>query len=220
MLASLLSPATSSLIQGAGVTIFLAFISLIIGTIGGTLAGIGACATSPYPLLRRSIMAYIFIVQGTPLFVQILLVYFALPQLWNGSLSPMTAGIIALGANSTAYVAQIIRAGINAIPLGQWEAAYVLGYSRMETLLYIIFPQVVRMVLPSLLNEVISLVKETSILGFIGVMELTKVARDAVGRTMEPFFWYLAAALLYLCMTSMLALLAKYIEKRVDYDAR
>jgi polar amino acid transport system permease protein len=137
--------------------------------------------------------------------------------MWGGTLSPLTAGIITIGLNSIAYVAQIIRGGVNGIPVGQWEAAYVLGYSRSATLWYIILPQMLRTTLPALINETISLIKETSIMGAVGIVELTKVARDTVSRTLEPQ-WYIVAALIYLALTGLLGLGAQALERKFDYD--
>src|SRR6202000_1452775 len=99
---------------------------------------------------------------GTPIFVQVLICYYALPEVLGISLSPFVAGVLALGINSTAYISEIVRGGINAIPEGQWQAAYVLGLSRSKTLQGIVLPQMFRIILPSLTNELTSLIKETS----------------------------------------------------------
>lgn len=213
-----MTPTTQLFINGTMLTLWLAVMGIGIGMIFGFLAGIATCRRLYIPGVRQLVSLYVFIVQGTPLYVQILLIYFSLPALWGGHISPVAAGLLALGMNSIAYVGQIVRGGINAIPKGQWEAAYVLGYSTVGTLWHIIIPQVIRNVLPSLVNEMISLIKETSILGVIGVLELTKVARDTVARTSEPLFWYLCLALIYLVITSTLGLVARYVERKLDYD--
>ena len=206
------------LLQGTLTTLGLAFVGISIGLCLGVIFGVISSRRLWHPVTGNLVRAYVFIVQGTPLFVQILLVYFALPDLWGGTIAPSTAVIIALGANSTAYVTQIVRGGINAVPHGQWEAAFVLGYSTLGTLWHIVLPQTVKMVFPALLNEIISLVKETSIVGAIGVYDLTRVVRDTVSRTMEPLFWYLCAAVIYLLITSTLGILARRIERSFDYD--
>lgn len=208
------------LMRGTLTTLTLACIGVGIGAFFGTLFGIASCRRLYSPVLSRLIRGYVFVVQGTPLFVQILLIYFALPDLWGGSISPYAAVIIALGVNSTAYLSQIVRAGINAVPAGQWEAAYVLGYTTQGALWHIILPQMLKAIFPALLNEIISLVKETSIVGAIGVYDLTRVVRDLVNRTMDPLFWYLSAALIYLILTSILGIVAKRIEKGFEYDER
>jgi len=206
--------------QGLTTTVGLAFAGVGIGVVFGVLFGVLSCRRLRYRAVSRLIRIYVFVIQGTPLYVQILLIYFALPELWGGSLSSIFAGIIALGANSVAYVTQIVRAGINSVSVGQWEAAFALGYSVPSALWYVILPQMLRNVLPALVNEIISLVKETSILGVIGVLELTKVARDTVNRTMEPLVWYVIAAVLYLLITSLLNLYARRLERKLEYDYR
>jgi len=212
-----LHPLVNLFFSGAATTLVVAILGLSIGITLGFAAGIASCKRLASPLIARAVQSYIFIVQGTPLYVQLLLACFALPTLWNGQVDPLTAGILTIGFNSVAYIAQIVRGGLNSIPAGQWEAAYVLGYSQSATLWYIIVPQTIRTILPALINETISLVKETSIMGAVGVMELTKVARDAVSRTLEPQ-WYLVAAAVYLTITGLLSVVAHFIEKRFDYD--
>ena len=212
-----MNPILHLFIQGTLTTLWVAFIGLCIGMTIGCLAGIVSSRRIGLPLIARAIQVYVFVLQGTPLYVQLLLMCYALPLLWNGQINPLTAGVITIGFNSVAYVAQIVRGGINSIPAGQWEAAYVLGYSRAATLWYIILPQMMRTVLPALINETISLVKETSIMGAVGIVELTKVARDSVSRTLEPH-WYIAAALIYLAITGLLTIAAHSLEKRFDYD--
>lgn len=212
--AGLTSARLSLLMGGVGMTLFMAFVGVLIGMCGGVAGGVLSCRRLRHPLLSALISTYVFIVQGTPLFVQILILYLVLPT------APVVSVLVALGINSTAYITQIVRAGINAIPAGQWEAAFVLGYSTRGALWHIILPQMARNVLPALLNEVISLVKETSIVGAVGVYDLTKVIRDLGARTFEPLPWYLCAAVLYLTITSILGVLAKVVERRLEYDHR
>ncbi len=212
-----MNPLISLFITGTITTLAIALGGLVIGMTVGCIVGILSCRRIASPGIARAIQLYIFIVQGTPLYVQLLLMIYALPLLWSGQIHPITAGIITIGFNSVAYVAQIVRGGINSIPAGQWEAAYVLGYSQPATLWYIILPQMMRTVLPALINETISLVKETSIMGAVGIIELTKVARDTVSRTLEPQ-WYLIAAALYLVITGLLTVIAQYIERKFEYD--
>ncbi|MDQ5890432.1 MAG: arginine/lysine/histidine transport system permease protein [Candidatus Dependentiae bacterium] len=212
-----MNPMLSLFISGTLTTLWVAFVGLCIGMTLGCIAGIMSSRRITSPFIARAIQAYVFVMQGTPLYVQLLLMCFALPQILNAQISPLTAGIITIGMNSVAYVAQIVRGGINSIPAGQWEAAYVLGYSQRATLWYIILPQMVRTVLPSLINETISLVKETSIMGAVGIVELTKVAKDTVSRTLEPQ-WFLIAAGIYLAITGLLGIAAHALERKFDYD--
>lgn len=208
----------SQFIAGAAVTIGLSCAGLLVGLGVGMCAGVLSSRRVQMPRTAFFINCYIFLVQGTPLYVQLLLMCYAVPSALGLTVSPLFAGIATLGLNSVAYVAQIMRGGINAVDKGQWEAAYVLGYTRWATLWHIIIPQALRAVLPSLVNEIIALIKETSILGVVGIMELTKVARDTVSRTMEPLLWYGVAALIYLLITTVLGLIARYVERKLEYD--
>jgi len=202
------------LLQGAAVTLLLACIAGVLGLCGGILVGTLNSQRLQKPILTPCLTGFVWLIRGTPVFVQVLLIYYALPEVTGISLSPFTAGILALSINSTAYISEIIRGGINALPVGQWEAAYVTGLTTKDTLQGIIFPQVLRHALPSLTNELVTLVKETSVLMIIGVAELTKVGKDIVARELDPMTIYLAAAALYLCMTSGLSSMTHYLQKR------
>lgn len=202
------------LILGALETLKIASAALAAGFCGGTLLGIFNSKKMTNPFFGWVVNAFIWIVRGTPLFVQLLIIYYALPELLGFSLSPFIAGVIALGLNSTAYISEIVRGAIDGIPEGQWEAAHVLGLSSGETLRGIILPQALRLALPSLTNELTTLIKETSILMVIGVAELTKVSKEIVARELDPLTIYLAAALLYLIMTSSISLIFQKWSKQ------
>lgn len=201
------------LLQGALTTIAIACVSIVVGLVGGIVIGIINCHKLKNPLSSAILNSFVAIIRGTPLFVQVLIVYYALPEAMGISLSPFVAGVIALGINSMAYISEIVRGGINAISEGQWEAAYVTGHSPLKTLQGIILPQMFRISLPSLTNEMTALIKETSILMVIGVAELTKVSKDIVARELDPMTIYLGAAVLYFVMTSVITLFAKYVQK-------
>ena len=164
------------------------------------------------PLLNSLIKSYVAIVRGTPLFIQLLIIYFALPEVTKTDISPFMAGLLALGLNSTAYIAEIIRGGINALSAGQWETSYSLGYSSSQTLFYIILPQTFRNVLPSLTNEFTSLIKESSILMILGVHELTKISKNIVSRELKPFEIYMITALIYLLMITLVSIISVKFE--------
>lgn len=202
------------LLQGALATIEIALVSIALGLCGGIIIGVLNCNKMRNSFSAVVLNSFVWIIRGTPLFVQVLIVYYALPEVIGISLSPFTAGVIALGINSMAYISEIVRGGINAIPEGQWEAAHVIGLKPWQTLQGIILPQMLRINLPSLTNELTALIKETSILMVIGVAELTKVSRDIVARELDPMTIYLAAAVLYLAMTSSASLFAQYTQKR------
>lgn len=202
------------LLQGALVTIQIALVSIVVGLCGGVLIGILNCRKLNFYYTSFIINGFVSVVRGTPLFIQLLIVYYALPEILGISLSPFMAGVVALGINSTAYISEIVRGGINSISDGQWDAAYVLGLKPSKTLKEVVLPQMFKNTLPSLTNELITLVKETSILMVIGVSELTKVSKDIVARELDPMTIYLAAALFYWVITYTLSIFAQSKQTR------
>lgn len=208
------------LLKSTVVSIQIAFVSLLIGFVFGVFLGILNCRNLRKAWFGGMIDSFVWIIRGTPLFVQLLIIYYALPELIGISFSPFIAGVIALGINSSAYISEIIRSGIDAIPQGQWEASYVLGYTRTQSICSIILPQMFRHVLPALTNEFTSLIKETSILMVIGVAELTKASKDIVARELDPLTIYLASAFLYLLLTTSVTFITKKIQGRLEYDYR
>ena len=156
---------------------------------------------------------YIWFIRGTPSLIQIFIIYFGLPQL-GIRLSPFVAGVVALGLCSGAYVAEIVRAGLMAIPKGQWESARAVGMPPAMVMRRIILPQVVRIIIAQLTNEAINTLKNTSLLSAITVMELTLFTQMAIAATFRPFDFYIMAALLYLAMTTVLSRFAAWYERR------
>lgn len=207
------------LLKGCGYTLWITGISLVFGSFLGL--GIGTI-TSRYFRCRFARLfghTYVTVIRGTPLFIQILIVYFGLPSLILVNISPMVSGLIALSLNSAAYLAENIRGGINALSVGQWESAQVLGYTRFQIFKCILYPQVFKNILPSLTNEFVSLIKESSILMVVGVPELTKVTKDIVSRELNPMEMYALCAVLYFCMTSLFSFVARISEKRGRYGS-
>lgn len=213
---SLLIKSLPLLWQGTLVTLQLFLISISIGMCGGLCVGILNCRKMHLPVLTYILTGFVWMIRGTPSFVQVLIVYYALPEILGFSLSPFVAGVIALGINSTAYISEIVRGGINAIPDGQWEAAYVLGLNPFQTLRGIILPQMLRITLPSITNELTTMIKETSILMVIGVAELTKVSKDIVTRELDPITIYLATAVLYLLLTNSFTIGMTMLKRREE----
>ncbi len=157
---------------------------------------------------------YVEIIRGTPLLVQILIVYFGLPAI-GINLQPEPAGIIALSICSGAYIAEIVRAGIESVPKGQMEAARSLGMSYLQAMRYVILPQAFRNVLPALGNEFIALLKDSSLLSVISIVELTRVGRQIVNTTFNAWTPFLGVALFYLLMTIPLSRLVSYSQKKL-----
>lgn len=185
--------------------------SILVSWVCGLLGALGKRST--FAPFRALASFYVWFIRGTPTLIQVFIVYFGMPQI-GVKLSPVTAGIIALGVSSGAYVAETIRAGLAAIPRGQIESALALGMNPRIMMVRIVLPQVFRMILPSLTNEAISAVKNTSLLSTITVVELTLYAQLMIATTFRPFDFYIAAALIYLGLTSILSQLSAYFERR------
>lgn len=210
---TLLSTYSTEFIQGTILTLQIASIGCLIGITGGIILGlIQANVKGPLAWLVTLIT---IIIRGTPMLIQIMFIYFLLPEL-GLHLSDVWSAIIAVGINSCAYVSQIILAGINTVSVGQREAAYVLGLSHAQTIRFIILPQAIRAVLPALGNELITLVKETSLASTIGVMELSKQAYFVQTRTFDVIGVYGIVAAIYFVITSILTLGVYYLEQRMN----
>ena len=206
------------LLQGALMTFVVAVAATSIGITFGFLFGVFNCKKLKICGISQLIDFYILIIRGTPLLVQLFIFYYALPDIMGVNLSPFTAGTLALGCNSIAYVAEIIRSCINSIPIGQWEASYVLGYNKIENLQYIIVPQVFKMCMPMLTNEFVTLLKDTSILSTIGLVEITRIGMNINARALQPMPIYLSIAFLYFVMTTAISFASKKLEKGFNYD--
>jgi polar amino acid transport system permease protein len=164
-------------------------------------------------LVRYVSAFYVWFIRGTPALVQIFIVYFGLPQI-GLRMSPFVAGVVALGLNGGAYIAEIVRSGLLAIPKGQMESAQALGMSRAHMMRRIILPQVFRVILPPITNEAITMVKNTSLLSTITVVELTLYSQTIISTTFRPFEFYIATALIYLALTTIISQAALGLERR------
>ncbi len=200
--------------QGLMMTIKLWLIASVVSLILGTILGILRCQKLRIVSVASILDVCTFVLRGVPLYVQLLITYFVLPDLLRINLPIFFAGTLTLGLCSAAYVSQMVRSGINAIPAGQWEAAYVLGYSTTQTVRWIIMPQVMRAILPTLVGEVDQLLKSTSIISSIGLLELTRAGMNIVSREMNPLTIYLTIALLYLMLSSALNALGAFLERK------
>lgn len=160
---------------------------------------------------------YLTIIRGTPVVVQLLIIYFIILA---SSTNDILIAIIAFGINSGAYVAEILRGGIMSIDKGQFEAGRSIGFNYVQTMFYIIIPQVFKNVLPTLLNEFIALLKETSIAGYVGVMDLTRAANSIRGATFSAFMPLIALALIYLVIVLLMTKLVGIVERRLRKSER
>lgn len=160
---------------------------------------------------------YLTVIRGTPVVVQLLIAYFII---FASSRNGVAVAIFAFGLNSGAYVAEIIRGGIMSIDNGQFEAGRSLGFNYVQTMIYIIIPQVFKSVLPTLCNEFIVLIKETSVAGYVGVMDLTKAGDRIRGISFKAFMPLIAVALIYLVVVVILTQLVKILERRLRQNER
>lgn len=199
-------------INGAKFTIFLAFFTVLIGVMLGIFLAL--MKLSKKKILNAIATAYIEFIRGTPLLVQLYIVFYGLPHM-GINLPDFVAGIAALSVNSAAYVAEIIRAGIQAVDKGQMEAARSIGMPQGMAMRYIIIPQAVKNILPALGNEFIVVIKESSIASIIGIHELMYNSDTVRGNTFKPFEPLIVAAILYFIMTFTLSKLLGVFERRM-----
>ena len=206
------------LLLGAGVTIKITAMSVAVGVIIGLFVGIARiCRIKPLEWLAA---VYVDFFRGTPLLVQIFLVYFALPVITGQRIDPYIAAIGACGINSGAYVAEIFRAGIQSIDNGQMEAGRSLGMTWVQTMRYIIVPQAFKRVIPPLGNEFIALLKDSSLVSVIGFEELTRRGQLIIAKTYGSLEIWISVAIVYLVMTLTISRFVAYLEKRFATDDR
>lgn len=204
------------LLEGAIFTIEITVLSVAIGIVIGLFVGIGRI--SKYRLIRIVSTVYVDFLRGTPLLVQIFLIYFALPIITGIKMNPFVAAVAACSINSGAYVAEIFRAGIQSIDDGQMEAGRSLGLSWVQTMRYIIVPQAFKRVIPPLGNEFIALLKDSSLVSVIGFEELTRRGQLVIARTYASVEIWLCVAIIYLVMTLSISRFVAYLERRYRVD--
>lgn len=193
------------------IVIQVTVLSILLSWLCGLICALAK--TSGYRVLQYPAEFYLWFVRGTPLLTQIFLIYFGLPQM-GIRLGPFTAGVIALGVNGGAYVAEIIRGGLLSIPKGQQESALALGMTYGQTMRRIILPQVVRVIIPPITNDAATTLKNTSLLSTITIMELMLQTQVIVSSTFRPFEFYILVSLIYLVMTTVLMVAMRWQERR------
>ncbi len=206
------------LLMGALVTVKITAISVGLGIVIGLFVGIARIAHSR--ILRVLAAIYVDFLRGTPLLVQIFLIYFALPIITGHHMDPFVAAIASCSINSGAYVAEIFRAGIQSIDAGQMEAGRSLGMTWGQTMRYIIVPQAFKRVIPPLGNEFIALLKDSSLVSVIGFEELTRRGQLVIARTYGSLEIWTCVAILYLLMTVTISRFVAYLERRCRIDDR
>ncbi len=198
-------------LTGLWVTLKISFFAAILTFVLGTI--VAFMKLSSFQFLKDIASVYITIVRGTPLLVQIFLFYFIVANIFE--LDRFVAGVLALGIFFGAYMAEILRGAIQSIDKGQLEAAKSLGISNYQAMRYIILPQAFKRALPTLVGEMISLVKDSSLVSVISITDLTKVGKEIVANTFSPFETWIVIALVYLSITSILSFIGHRLEKRM-----
>ncbi|MCL2270374.1 MAG: amino acid ABC transporter permease [Treponema sp.] len=209
--------------RGMVITIETTIAALIIAIVLGLFFCL--LGMSGITVLRLIAKTYIWAIRGTPLLVQTFFVYFGVPQLiqslgFNFRLSPLAAGIITLSMNAGAYIAEIFRGGIEAVDHGQMEAARSLGLSHYRAMFRIILPQAIRISIPSLVNQFIISLKDTSIISIISLAEIVYEAKIYIGRTMQSFATWTIVGMFYLVIITVLSQISTHVEKRLDYGQK
>lgn len=204
------------ILKGIGATLKFVSVSIIVGFILGTL--LAFCKITSQPFLKWFASAYTSIFRGTPLMLQLMIIYYAVPQLLQYDISAFLSAILAFGLNSAAYVSEIIRAGILAVDRGQTEAAEALGVPYRKMMVHIIMPQALKNILPALMNEFITLTKESAIVSVVGYLDLMRRAQivgSDIYRNFEPLLF---AGLIYWVMVYVLTQIGKVFERRLRYS--
>ncbi len=204
------------LLTGVKFTILITLFGLVLGFFLGTISGLAK--TSGRRIFNRLAAIYIESIRGTPLMVQVLFIYFGLPLVLGARVPPLFAGVAAIGINAGAYIAEIVRGAIQSIDKGQTEAGRSIGLTRFQTLLYIIWPQALRRMIPPLGNQFIISLKDTSLLVVIGVGELTRQGQEIIAVNFRAFEVWLTVALMYLVMTMTLAKGLYFFERKLEIE--
>ena len=221
--------ATPMILEGFWLTIRISIVSLMIGMVLGLVTCL--FRLSKVRILKFFSGVYIWIIRGTPMLVQALIIHFGVPQIVNmilkaaadgGAYTKFTftafaSGVITLSLNAGAYMSEIFRSGIQAVPAGQSEAARSLGMTAAGATRKIVLPQAFKIVIPSLVNQFIITIKDTSILSIIGLMEIVNKAKTYVGATYQYMETYLFVAVCYLAFTSVLMVVSRFVERKLKY---
>ena len=207
--------------EGCKNTLILALFSVLIGTLGGTLLSL--CRMSKFKPLKYIAVAIVEFVRGTPLMVQLMFIFYGLPMIgvtfpdisFIPNFSRFMAGVVAMSLNSSAYVSEIIRSGIQAVDPGQMEAARSIGFTYGESMRKVILPQAVKNILPALGNEFVTVIKESSIVSVIGIADLMFRTNDVIAVTYRSLQALLIAALMYFVMTFFISRLISFAERKM-----
>lgn len=207
-----------SLLMGLKLTLQMALISLFFAVIIGIVFGIFSITNNK--ILKGITNVYIYTVRGLPLMILALFLFFGVGAVLKVRLNPVFAGIVALTINAGAFMAEIFRAGIQAVDIGQTEAARSLGLGYLKTMRKVILPQAVKIMVPSIINQFITTLKDTSILSVISIRELTCSGQIIIARNYLPFEIYSYVGLIYIIVITLLTLISKWVERKLSYGNR
>ena len=212
-LPTLLRDAAPTMLTGAGYTLLFALAAMV----GGLAIGVPVALLriAPWTFLRWPATLYVSAMRGTPLLVQIFVIYYGLPSV-GIEFTPVTAGVLALSLNSGAYLSESLRGAIASIGQGQWRAAFSLGLGYGQTLAHVVLPQALRVAVPSMSNTLISLIKDTSLVSVIALTELMLATKEAIATSFQPLPLYLAAAAIYWILSLMFEQLQRVAERRLN----
>ncbi|UAL52691.1 amino acid ABC transporter permease [Bacillus sp. CMF21] len=202
------------LLKGLQVTLYVFIIAILLGFLIGLVVALMRLA--PVKILTWIAKVYIDAIRGTPFIVQLFFIYFGINSLNLISLNSTTAGIITVAINAGAYFAEIIRAGIQSIDKGQTEAARSIGFTGGQTMRYVVLPQAFRRMLPTITNQSIISLKDTSLLSVIGIADLTQQGQIQASATFEAFKIWLIVGIIYFIVIYLLSLIANFVEKRFE----
>ncbi|WP_146548975.1 MULTISPECIES: amino acid ABC transporter permease [Rummeliibacillus] len=207
---SVLTPFIPALVEGAWMTIQISFLSLVIGLV---LAILGAFSKlSPIFILRKITEFYVWVFRGTPLLVQLFIIYFGIPQL-GVQFTPFQAAVLGLSLNTGAYATEIVRSALQAVDKGQYEAAAALGMSKPLAMYRIIGPQALKILVPAMVNQFVMTVKNSSMVSLLTITELFRTGESIITSTFHSLEVYLIIAAIYLVITSVLMFIASRLEK-------
>ncbi|MGA0612902.1 amino acid ABC transporter permease [Caldimonas sp. KR1-144] len=213
-LQSLFALAAPVMLRATGYTLLFAAAAMVLGLALG--AFVALLRVLQWPVLAQAATVYVSALRGTPLLVQVFIVYYGLPSV-GIEFSPITAGILALTLNVSAYLSESLRGAVLGIGQNQWLAGTSLGLSRTQTLRYVVAPQALRSAVPSMSNSLISLIKDTSLVSVIAVTELMLATKELISTTFQPFPLYIAAAGIYWVLSLAFEQVQRLLERRLAF---
>ncbi|MCG8707835.1 amino acid ABC transporter permease [Brenneria sp. 4F2] len=203
----------AAIVEGIGITLLVTLLAFIFALTLGVLVGV---LRSNKGIIESILSLYVSFFRGTPLLIQLFIIYYGLPSI-GVNMERYPAAIIALGLNSAAYISEIIRGGLKSVGKGQIDAAWMLGLNRVETTFFIVIPQALRVSLPALVNTFTLILKDSSLISVLSIMELTRVGQLIYTRTYKPLEVYVMVALIYYLLVMSVVVLSKRLENKMNF---